>query len=237
MKKTLLTILIFMFAIPVLAAEFSADMVTVAAGRSITGKMYFKDAKTHRTEIMGIASITKHPFVYQVFGKTRKYVQTDIREAAEQNPMADVSSVKEWISKNNMKKVGKETIGGYSCVIYQGQVPMNQGSGSIPMKIWYTKKLDYPVKYEVTLQAPMGTVTGHLANIQKGKQDRGLFEIPAGFTQAANVQEAMGMPSFSMPSMPNQGGAQKAGGQAPSPEQMEQMMGQMKKMMQGGQQQ
>jgi hypothetical protein len=97
------------------------------------------------------------------------------------------------------------------------------------MKLWYSTKLDYPVKTEMQLPAPMsGTSVSILENIKVGKQPASLFEIPAGYTEAASMQEAMGLGGFSMPSGE---GAEEM----PSQEQMDQMMQMMQEMM-GGEQ-
>jgi hypothetical protein len=105
---------------------------------------------------------------------------------------------------------------------------MAEGQPPVEMKIWYSPKLDYPVKTETQMPAPMsGTAVSILQNIKLGKQSKSLFEIPAGYKEAASMEEAMGLGGFSMP-----GGG--SGGEMPSEEEMGQMMEMMQKMM-GGQ--
>ena len=198
MKKIIFTILALYFTLVSAAAavEFSADEVTEIAG-GMKGKIYYKNPKTRRNETMGMIMILKYPTMYQMFSDTKKYIVTNMEEALNKskNPMAGLSFEK-IIKKNNMKKVGTETLQNFDCVIYEGDFVFSKEVPSMHMKIWYSEKLEYSLKMDMELPAPMGTMSSHLENIKVEKQPNSLFEIPSGYTKANSIQEAMGMPNF-----------------------------------------
>ncbi len=198
MKKIVLKVLALYFVVvsTVVAVEFSADEVTVIAG-GMKGKIYYKNSTTRRNEAMGMIMILKYPSMYQVFTNTKKYIVLNMEEEINKskNPMAGIS-FEEIVKKNDMKKVGTETIQDFDCVIYKGDFAFSEKIPPMHMKIWYSEKLEYPLKMDMTLPAPMGTMSSHLENIKVEKQADALFEIPAGYTKVNTIQEAMGIPNF-----------------------------------------
>lgn len=202
MKKLLFAVLVIClaFSANVFAEEFSADMTTVAAGMTTPSKVYYKDYKTSRNETKGMVemvAIQNGDNVYQIFESTKKYFAMDLNALKQQNPMADADNFQEFIEKNGIKKVGSETVAEYKCDVYEGNVTYEQGQAPIAMKLWYSPKLDYAVKTEIQLSAPMAmTAVSTLSNIKIGKQPDSLFELPAGYTQVQSIQEAMGMGGF-----------------------------------------
>jgi len=235
MKKLLLAVCVvcIIFTAGAFAEEFSADVNSSAVGMTTTSKIYYKDFDTSRTETMGMIVIMNGKNSYQLVEQTKKYVVMDMEELRAQNPMADAESFAEYIEKNDIKKVGSETVGGYECDVYEGDITYDASQAPMAMKLWYSPKLDYPVRTEAQLPAPMsGTAVSTLENIVTGKQPDSLFEIPAGYTQAQSMEEAMGMGGFMMPSGGSGGGES---GEMPSQEEMNQMMQRMQEMMGGGQ--
>lgn len=226
MRRIIFITLVLIFAMITysIASEFSAAMITIIGDNKNSGKIYVKNFDISRNEAMGMISITKRPIVYQLFEDTKKYVVTDIEKLKEKNPMVDVKNFKEWVEKNNMKKVGEESIEGFKCDIYEGEVKFAEAQPSVFMKLWYSEKLDYPIKSESTLPEPAGKISNHLENIKIETQPDSLFEIPPGYTEAKSIQEAMGMGDIQMPESPD-------AGQMPSPEEREKMMKQMQEMM------
>lgn len=208
-----------------LAVEFSADTVTQGMGEN-RGKIYYKNDTTHRSEAMGMIHITKDPYVYTLVESTKKYTVQNLDELRKQNPMADYGNIEKMITRNNLRKIGTEELQGYKCVIYEGQIDIGAEHPPIPTKIWYSKKLQLPVRHEMEMGPPMGKIVTQLENITRQKLTSSLFDIPAEYEEVNSMQEAMGMGSFQMPSMGNQ-----ENGQAPSAEDMEQMMKQMQDMM------
>lgn len=210
---------------PALAVEFSADTVTQGMGQN-RGKIYYKNNTTHRSEAMGMIHITKDPNVYTLVESTRKYTVQNLDELRKQNPMADYGNIQKMIDSNNLKKIGKEKLQGYQCVIYEGQIDIGPEHPPVPTKIWYSKELQTPVRHEMEMGSPVGKIVTQLENITRKNLKSSLFDIPAEYEKVHSMQEAMGMGNFQMPSMGNQ-----KNGQAPSAEDMGKMMEQMQDMM------
>jgi len=198
MKKIIFTILAlhFVWVSTLTAIEFSADEISVM-GVEMKGKIYYKNITTHRNESMGMIRILKYPTMYQMFIDTKKYIVLDMEETLNKskNPMAGMS-FEEIIKKNNMKNMGTETVKGFDCIIYEGDFVFSEKVPPTHMKIWYSKKLEYALKMDMSLPAPMGTMSSHLENIKIEKQADSLFEIPTGYTKVNTIQEAMGIPNF-----------------------------------------
>ncbi len=213
------------------ATEFSADMISQMATGNIAGKIYFKNPDVTRSEMMGMISITKRPIVYQLFASTKKYFVSSIDELKDKNPIADAGDFASWIKQNNMKNTGKESMSGYKCQIYEGEYRTEQSQPPMHMKIWYSKKLNYPIKTEMTLPPPMGKVTSYLENIKPGKLPQSLFVIPGGYTKAASMEEAMGMPDMGALMDNITTGGAPSEEKMPSKEEMGEMMEKMKEMM------
>ncbi|MFO7912042.1 MAG: DUF4412 domain-containing protein [Desulfotignum sp.] len=218
----------FFFTAPaVQAEEFSADMVTEMDTGGVSGKLYFKSNQVNRNEIMGMITIMNRPHVYQVFTSTKKYHVTDVTELEKENPMAGAADFHAWAKENNMKKTGTETIEGFACDIYEGTIVIDKKTGqTTPMKFWLSRKLQYPIKTRSVMPPPVGTVMSHLKNIKTGKQPAHLFKVPEGYTKAASMEQAMGMPDME----------QFSEGQMPTAEEMDGMMKQVQEMMKNMQQ-
>lgn len=235
MKKLTLTLLILLIVTlgkSTFAKEFSADVISqLPAGKS-TGKLYFKNGDISRNEMMGMVTIMKRPLVYQIFSNTKKFYVSNIDDLKEKNVMADASDFNSWIKKNNMKKVGTESIAGYKCEIYEGDIKDERSQFSPHIKLWFSKKMNYPIKSEISLPAPMGKVTTHLENITVGNQPESLFSIPSGYVEAKTMQEAMGMPNMgSFMKGIDTGANPLEGNKMPSPEERDEMMKKMQEMM------
>ncbi len=235
MKRLLLVLMVFVgvtLATNTFAKEFSADIIIQMPTGQGTGKLYFKNTDVSRNEMMGMVTIMKRPLVYQIFSDTKKYHISNVDNLKEENPMADAGNFKSWIKKNKMKKIGKESIAGYKCQIYEGDIKSEEAEFSPHVKLWYSKKLDYAIRSEVTLPAPMGKITTTLENISLGKQSKILFSIPAGYVEAKTMEEAMGMPNMgAFMEGTDRNADPGAGNQMPSPEEMEEMMNKMQEMM------
>jgi len=217
----------FITAPAVQAEEFSADIITEMDTGGVSGKLYVKSNQVNRNEVMGMITIMNRPHVYQVFPNTKKYQVTDVAELEKENPMAGAADFPAWAKKNNMQKTGTETIEGFACDIYEGTVILDKKTGqSTPMKFWLSRKLQYPIKTQSIMPPPVGRVTTHLKNIKTGKQPDHLFTVPEGYTKAASMEQAMGMPDME----------QLSEGQMPSAEQMDNMMKQVQEMMKNMQQ-
>ncbi len=236
-NKTVLTLLVaalfisgslFSHTAMVHAEEFSADIVTDMHTGSVNGKIYFKNTQLNRSDMMGMINIVKYPDVYQLFTGTKKYHVSNVTELETDDPMAGITDFKAWATENDLKKTGTESLEGFDCDIYEGTIEVDEETGeTAPMKIWLSRKLQYPLKTETLMPAPVGSVVSVVKNIETGKQPAHLFEIPEGYTQADTMEQAMGMPDMS----------QFSEGQMPTGEQMENMMKQVQEMMKNMQQQ
>ena len=229
MKTALFTLVLSLLFLAsfVNAAEFSADMSIETLVGPQSGKLYHKNSDISRADIMGMINIMKHPYVYQVFEGTKKYVVMDLDELSKDNPAANIRDFNKFVKENSFKKVGSEILQGYKCDIWEGVLNISPEPGempmTVPMKLWYSKELDYPIRTESTLPPLMGGKSvSSLENIRKDRQAASLFEIPSGYSEVESVSEAMGYGP--MPSMPGSGGSM------PSPEEMEQMMRMMQEM-------
>lgn len=236
MKKLLLSLFLSVFCLTsiAIAAEFSADMVIETPFGPQSGKIYHKNSDISRTDLNNMINIMKHPYVYQIFVETKKYVVTDLDQLAKENPAANIRDFNEFVKENNFKKVGSATLQGYKCDIFEGVLIISAEPGgetmSVPMKLWYSKKLDYPIRTESSLPPPIGGKSvSFLENIRTGRQDASLFEIPAGYKEVESVSEAMGYGS--MPSMPEGSGPMPSADEMPSPEEMEEIMKMMQEIM------
>ncbi len=209
------------------AEEFSADIVTDMPTGSVNGKIYFKNNQLNRSDMMGMINIVKYPEVYQLFTGTKKFHVSNVTELEADDPMAGVTDFDAWAKENNLSKTGTESIEGFACDIYEGTIDIDKDTGeTAPMKIWLSRKLQYPLKTETMIPEPVGRVVSLVKNIKTGKQPDHLFEIPDGYTRAGSMEQAMGMPDMS----------QFSEGQMPSAEQMGEMMKQVQDMMKNMQQ-
>ncbi|MCA1795820.1 MAG: DUF4412 domain-containing protein [Desulfotignum sp.] len=204
------------------AEEFSADVVTSMDTGNVKGKLYFKNNRMNRNDMMGMITIMNRPHVYQIFTNTKKFHVSDVDTLEKDNPLAGASDFHAWAKENNMKKVGTESIEGFACDIYEGDVIIDKQSGqSAHMKFWLSRKLQYPLKTESMMPPPVGKVTTIVQNIKTGTQPAHLFELPKGYTEADSMEQAMGMPDM----------GQFSEGQMPSTEQMDEMMKKAQEMM------
>ncbi len=214
-------------AAPVHAESFSADIVTEMDSGNVTGKLYFKNSEVTRTEMMGMINIIKYPQMYQLFSGTKKYHVSDVTDLDTEDPMAGVSDFDAWAKENDLEKTGTESIEGFACDIYEGAIEVDEETGeTAPVKIWLSRKLQYPLKTETLMPSPVGRVQSHVKNIKTGNQPEHLFDIPDGYTRSATMEQAMGMPAM----------GQFSEGQMPSAEQMDEMMKQVQDMMKNMQQ-
>lgn len=217
----------FLVSSTAMAVSFSADSITPMMGAQspVRGKLYFEDKNTYRSDAMGIVSIVKDSFVYSLVTDTKKYTVQSLAEMRKQSPAGVWGDAAEMIDSREMKKVGKENLQGYQCIIYEGDFSFADDTPPMHIKLWYSKKLKNMLKQEMSLPSPMGQITSHLENIKVGKQDNHLFEIPPDYVKVSDMSEAMGFGNFTMP------GQGEGNNQMPSEEDMKKMMEQMQNMM------
>jgi len=165
--------------------QFSAEVVLGLPFANLEGKFYRKNTGTSRTELMGQVVIAKDGIVFRLIPNENKYCVANLKDMAGQTPLAEMSNFNEWISNNNGKKTGEETLYGYLCDIYEAQVRMSPSVPPADTKIWYARDLKFPVKSETISTGLMGKVVMFLKNIQVATVPENLFELPDGYDKVS----------------------------------------------------
>ena len=183
------------------AAEFSADFIRAAEGKKFTSRVYVK-GKMRREEMMedgklaviNIARLDKG-VSWTLMPDQKMYMEISL-EGTKVGAMEDIEEME---ARAKMKIVGKETVNGYACEKrqYQGQ---REGL----MTVWYSPKLNYPVKIHVMPLGGEGEMTMDYRNIKVGKIPDSKFEIPSGYSKFAMPGMPGGMPP-GMPGVPGMG--------------------------------
>jgi len=178
------------------ATQFSADVVLGLPYANLEGRFYRKSTDITRTEMMGKVAITREGKLYTIIPEVQKYSVASLAEMAGQSAFAEMSDFGKWIGANGGKLTGQETLYGFVCDIYQANVRMSPAMPPVDTKIWYAKKLAFPVKSESLTVGPIGKVVMFLKNIKVEQLPDNLFEIPSGYAKVdAEELRGMGMPS------------------------------------------
>jgi hypothetical protein len=70
---------------------------------------------------------------------------SDVEDLEAEYPMAGVSDFHAWAAENDLKKIGTESIEGFTCDIYEGDIVIDEQTGeTAPVKFWLSRKLQYP---------------------------------------------------------------------------------------------
>jgi hypothetical protein len=168
------------------AAEFSASMITKASGMEIPGKIYVKGDKM-RNEIQAqgqtIINIMRpdKKVVWIIMPQQKAYMEMPITQETQQKMMTLTEK-----QKAKMKKVGTETIEGYTCDKYE--TTMDHQGKSTTMYTWIATDLGMPIK----VVSQDGSFSTEFKDIKPGEMADTLFEAPQGY-------QKMKMP-FAMPS-------------------------------------
>jgi len=172
------------FSGPVLAAEFSADLIQKMGDDVKKGKFFVK-GNMMRMEfeegitIMDMATgktITLQP-------EEKMYIEMP---AMGSTPTA-ADSDEELAKIATKKKIGTEKVNGYKCdkhLITYHDKEMGK------MTQWYARKLNYPIK--TVYHGPQGEMVTEYSNIKEGGVKDSLFEVPRGYRK-------MSMPGMSFP--------------------------------------
>lgn len=192
LRMTLLVVIaLLMFALPTVAAEFSADMQINAGGQQMTSKMYAKGDKqrvelnTPGGKMINIVDL-KTGKMFSLMPAQKMYMEHGGMDDAS---LKQIKEFREGKTPANTKKVGSEKIAGFSTDVYEVNDPKTGKT-----KLWYSPKLQYPLKSEGT--GPMGKHTMTLSNIKQGGVSDSLFQIPAGYQKFSMPK---GMPGGKMP--------------------------------------
>ena len=157
------------------AAEFTATMVTKAGGVEIPGKIYVKENKV-RNEVQAGGQTSIHilrpdkKVVWIIMPKQKAYVEMPITHTAQQKMLPLTED-----QKAKMKKVGTETINGYSCDKYETTMS-HQGK---PMQVftWVATDLGVPIK----IVSEDGSFSMEYKDIKPGQVADSLFDVPQDY--------------------------------------------------------
>ena len=196
----------FVAALPIAAfsAEFSADLIMTGGGDEETGKVFIK-GKLHRMELMAdgkLAAINiSRPdkgVNWNLMPGEKMYMEMPLTEIGYE----DIESLE---SKTTMKLLGNETVNGYKCE--KRRYESNDKTEG-PVIVWFSPKLDYPVKILTLAYGGEGDMTLEYRNIKTGKVPDSMFEIPKGYKKFAIPGMPAGMPQGmpeGMPKIPGMG--------------------------------
>lgn len=176
--------LFFSFQLPVLGAEFSADMVHTIGGMVTKGKIYVKGQKT-RTE-MENGGVT----IMDMGAKKTYVLQPAMQAYFDMSGNMDVDKVQnseEELAKIAKKeRLGSEKVGGIECDKYLITYH-DKSMGKITQ--WHAKKYNYPIK--IVYSGSQGEMTTEYQNIKEGGVSDSLFTVPKGY-------QKMQMPGMGM---------------------------------------
>ncbi|MCU0650787.1 MAG: DUF4412 domain-containing protein [Candidatus Omnitrophica bacterium] len=153
-----------------LAADFSADMINKAGGRTFKGKIFVSKDKT-RMESPESISITRmdKKVVWILMPKEKMYMEQSF------NPAQAPATSEKVTGEVERKKIGQEVIDGKNTDKYE--VVYLQNKKKTSMYQWIAQSIAMPVK----MAAVDGSWSIEYKNIKTGKQPDSIFEIPQGY--------------------------------------------------------
>ncbi len=168
---------------------FTADHITTGPdGSQIKGKIYASQDKI-RMEMkqpgmpgtMIVIYSKKDNTVTMAMKSTKRYFMMPMGE----DPMGKLPGD---VPPSKKKKLGSETVNGYSCTKYEVLNEMNimGQKQTFKLLVWESSKFAYPIK----TKSPEGA-TQELRNIKEGNPPASMFKMPAGYKKAANMMELM----------------------------------------------
>jgi outer membrane lipoprotein-sorting protein len=180
----------FILSGPSHAAEFSADMVISTPEGVHKGKFFFNGTNFRQEiDMAGEKQVMifrqDKNLIWVLMPEAKMYMEVSSQTQVENVPQVDQHEMESLAEK---KHLGKETVNGYDCEIYQ-YIYHDKSMGTNTQ--WFSKKLNFPIKME--MQSPSGRTTTEYKNISEKSLSNELFEIPAGY-------RTMGMPGM-MPDM------------------------------------
>ncbi|UCD91152.1 MAG: DUF4412 domain-containing protein [Desulfobacterales bacterium] len=177
------------FTLAAFAAEFQADLIQKHQGMEIKGKFYIKKNKTRMDmDMMGqktsmITRMDKN-VTWNVQHGAMMYLEMPIPQESAQTLQTDEELKKIAVKK----KIGSETVNGYTCDKYEIIYHDKQRGKLIQ---WFSRKLNFPVK--MIYHGPQGDMSIEYKNIQVGNVKDSLFEVPQGFQKMSMPAMGPGM--------------------------------------------
>jgi hypothetical protein len=189
-------IILFGFAVSCFGGkieEFSADQVIIdpSGNTEQAGKLYVATDKVR----MERPSFTGQGSMVMIFRKDLKMLRIIMPEAKAyvENPLneADLQKALQQLPAGMKEEdLGRETINGFDCKKkrFEGSMEVSQGRRqTFHSIVWISDQIDFPIR----AQGEDGHIT-ELRNIKTGPQPEDLFEVPSGYSKAANLFGTMG---------------------------------------------
>ena len=168
---------------------FSADHVTIVPGGApdVNGKIFVTNGKM-RIEMqspgmpgkMTIIVLQKANKSYAIMEGKKLYVEMPADDSMAAS-MVDLPAAQK-------KKLGTESVNGYSCTKYlvTRQMDMMGVKQTVKVTSWEAKGFSYPLR----TKSQNGSIQ-ELRNIKKGEPPARLFKLPKGYTKVADMMKLM----------------------------------------------
>ncbi|MEW6227367.1 MAG: hypothetical protein AB1700_04625 [Bacillota bacterium] len=161
------------------AAEFSADLVTVENGKTMTGRVFVKGDKT-RHELVAEGGMR-----VIIFRMDKNLVWTLLpgNKCIEIAGLGSPMNLGQPMAPDCDKvRLGVQTVNGHVCDVVQ-YVYKDKSLGSLTQ--WISQKLCYMVRAEVKDARGKATLMTEYRNIREEQLPDSLFEVPPGYTKKA----------------------------------------------------
>lgn len=175
----LFLVVISLLAMPVCAAEFSADMsIQSAAGGDLTGKVFVRanDLRQDLDTPMGTQTTIidrETGVMYILLPGQKRYMEMKNTQVTLDK---DEKFEDKFSEEGKITNLGTETVEGYLCdkfhIVYNDT---DLGEGTV----WVAKDINYPVK--IKIQNPQDKATIKYSNICETKLQDSLFLLPEGY--------------------------------------------------------
>jgi hypothetical protein len=175
LKKSLLTITLILFTLPLHAAEFTADSHVEQGGQVKEAVFYFAKGKWRMNEH---APEGKRATIFREDTKTLTVLWPDkklyLTQVVPEQQYKMLSKLKPG-EELHRTELGHEVVSGYRTIKYQVQY-LVQGRQFTEIE-WYSNDLDVVVK----TRAEDNSHTAQLTNIRKIKLSKKIFEVPSDY--------------------------------------------------------
>ena len=181
MKRFLICMTLFLVPLVLSAAkpkthQFSADQVTVAQGRTVTGKFYSNTDRTRIEMNMGGHSMINivrrdKQVIWMIQPEQKSYMEMPIKPQDQPSPFDAAVDY-------NYTLIGPDTVDGHACKKYHFSATVN-GKAYTGFH-WLAGDLqDMPIQWS----DEDGKYVTTLKNVKLGPSPAALFELPAGYTK------------------------------------------------------
>jgi len=176
------------FTFSAMAAEFSADLKIKQPDKEyefkyyVKGSLYRLEKLTGEDRILLIADRTQD-ITWMLNPEDKIYIELKGTDAAFFNPIRGWEAAMEGSEK---KKVGTETVLGYSCEKYTYTPP---GATEPGMEAWYLPELEDFIRIIAHYGGGYEDGVFELLNIQEAPQDDSLFKVPEDYQKEKSPAE------------------------------------------------